>query len=351
MIVAMEISVARVLDEFSPDIVLSFPIDRYVSDILQRLSHKRGIPYVELTASLISGMCMLMRRGELLQFADKTDQRLLDQYVELIAKPSFTPSYVQSAANYNYIRWLKIYLYFQIRGWGFKLISWLKRDPLSLHYLDAQSFLGHKPKIRDIQILKLVDFNWRHKLENFPKSHRVFFGLQLFPEASIDYWVSNLNLIDYENLMLHAAKVFSDAGYIILVKDHPSQFGFRQCQFIERLLAIPNVLFVPYEISGNEVVSLVDINFTLTGTLGLQSALLGLKSIIAPNYYQTNDDFLIFNNAEEISAIPVVLQTWQPRSELAECRYRIIDHLMRGSFVGDFFLSEDLARTPQLKMF
>ena len=54
------------------------------------------------------------------------------------------------------------------------------------------------------------------------------FGLQLFPEASIDYWLRNVELIDHDNLVVDAARSFSEQGFLVLVKDHPSQFGFRQ---------------------------------------------------------------------------------------------------------------------------
>ena len=159
----------------------------------------------------------------------------------------------------------------------------------------------------------------------------------MFPEASIDYWLGNIELTDYENLVSEAAKAFSEAGYLILVKDHPSQFGFRQCGFLDRLLAFPNVSFLPYEISGNEVVSLVNTNFTLTGTLGLQSALLGLTSIASPTYYVTGDGFVTFNSRKDLAGLPALAEAWQPSTPLCARQHRILSHLLQGSFDGNFF--------------
>lgn len=140
-------------------------------------------------------------------------------------------------------------------------------------------------------------------------------------------------------MLVRAAKAFSDAGYLILVKDHPQQFGFRQIELIDRLKAHPNVVFLPYEVSGNEVVSLVSVNFTLTGTLGLQSALLGLKSVATPTYYVTDDDFVLFNQPEEIEQLPQrVEKATAPEPQALHARQmRIISHLLRGSFTGNFF--------------
>lgn len=337
MVAAMEAAFSKVLDDIQPDVVVSFPIDRYVSDVLERLSHRRGIPYVELTASLVSDMCMLMYRGQLIKTSPPPTEGVLAEQIRIIANPNFTPSYVQTSTRYTRARWLRIFIYFKIRGWGFKLISWLKRDPRSLHYLDAQSLLAHKPRLRDLRTLDLIDWNWRDALDHFPKSRRVFFGLQLFPEASIDYWLANIHLIDYENLLVRAARAYSDQGYLILVKDHPSQFGFRQHELIDRLKAIPNVVFLPYDVTGNEAVSLVDSNFTLTGTLGLQSALLGLNSVVSPTYYVTEGDFICFDNPNDIDDIPSRCASWQGARDLPTRQRYIMSNLLEGSFEGDFF--------------
>jgi len=337
MVAAMEAAFSKVLDEVQPHVVVSLPIDRYVSDVLERLANRRGIPYAELTASLISGMSMLMYRGQLIKTSAPPADETLQEHIRTIANPEFTPSYVQKSARFSTLRWARIFAYFKVRGWGFKLISWLKRDPRGLHYLDAQSFLAHKPRLRDLCTLKLIDWNWRERVENFPKSRRVFFGLQLFPEASIDYWLDNVELIDYENLIVQAVAAFSAKGYLILVKDHPLQFGFRQHELIDRLKAIPNAVFLPYEVSGNEAISLVDTNFTMTGTLGLQAALLGLKSVVNPTYYATEGDFIFFNDPSDIGEIPSRCAEWHSRRDLSARQRNIISGLLEGSFSGDFF--------------
>jgi hypothetical protein len=337
MVVAMEAAFTRVLDRVQPAIVLSFPIDRYVSDVLERLARRRGLPYLELTVSLISGMCMLMYRGQLVKSGPEPSAEVVQQQVATIADPEFTPAYVQRGSRYTRMRWLKVFCEFRLRGWVFKLISWAKRDPINLHYLDAQAFLGHKPRLSDLAVLDLIDWQWRDKLTQFPRQRRVFFGLQLFPEASIDYWLANRELIDYEDLLVEAAKAFSAAGWLVLVKDHPSQFGFRQRELLDRLLALPHVVLLPYDVSGNEAVGLVDVNFTLTGTLGLQSALLGRTSIASPTYYVTAPDFLTFEQRSEVSTLPARAAQWQATETLPQRQARILSHLLEGSFDGDFF--------------
>ena len=337
MVAGMESAFSKVLDNIKPDIVVSFPIDRYVSDVLERLALRRGIPYCELTASLINNKCKLLRRGQIIKFNSHICNSELNEHLRAIKDPTFVPSYVNSRQIYSRTQWLKKFIYFKVRGLVFKLISWVKLDPINLHYLDAQDNLAHKPRLRDLRTLDLIDWDWRELIERFPKSRRVLFGLQMYPEASIDYWLKRIELIDYENVIVRAASAFSERGYSIIVKDHPSQFGFRQHELIDRLKAIPNVVFLPYEVSGNELIELVEINFTMTGTLGLQAALRGLKSIVTSNYYVTKDDFICFDEVNDIESLPSRCESWLHTAELPQRQHSILLNLLQGSFEGNFF--------------
>lgn len=337
MTIAMSIVLERVLDRVHPRVVLSFPIDRYVKDVLERLARKRGVTYLELTASVVPGMSMLLHRGALVQSAQEPSAELTREKTAEIANPGFVPSYVPHRSKYTRARFIRTLCYFRARALALRAISYLRRDPLNLHYLDAQPFLGHKCRWKDIRIVGLCDLEWKRKLDAFPREKRVFFGLQLFPEASIDYWIRNAELIDHENLVVEAADTFSRAGYLVLVKDHPLQFGFRQTELLDRLRAFPGVVIVPYDVPGNELLGLVGVNFTCTGTLGLQAALSGLKSVATESYYSNEEDFILFHRSADIGQLPARVAAAAFDGPLIERQQRIIRHLLRGSFEGDFF--------------
>jgi hypothetical protein len=305
--------------------------------VLERLARKRGIPYLELTASVVPGMSMLMRRGKLVQVAADPPQELTRGKTDEIANPGFVPTYVPRKSKYTRAKFVRTLGYFRARALALRALSLLKRDPLNIHYLDAQPFLGHKCRWKDIRVVGLCDPRWRDKLTDFPQSRRVLFGLQLFPEASIDYWIDNAELIDHEALILDAAAAYSKAGFLILVKDHPLQFGFRQTELLERLRALPNVVLVPYDVGGNELLGLVGVNFTCTGTLGLQAALSGLKSVVTQSYYTNDQDFILFRRRDEMGGLPARTDAVSFDEPLVARQQRIVRHLLRGSFEGDFF--------------
>ena len=338
MALAAADAVEAVLLDVCPSAVLSFPIDNYIQDVLARRARAAGTPYYELTASALPDMCMLMHRGRLVTVSQAADPAAVATRIREIADPLFTPSYVQGQAAYTPARFVRTLGYFRIRGAFFKLYSWLKRDPLNVHYLDAQPDLGHKARWSDIRIIGMVEADWQARLEGFPRDRRVLFGLQLLPEAAIDYWLDNLDLIRHEDRLVDIARDLTSAGFQVVVKDHPLQFGFRQTGLIERLKALQNVVMVPYEISGNALLSMCAVSVTGTGTLGLQAALLGNTSVVCDAYYvASDDDFIVLRSPEDLAGLADRISRRGTPASLYDRQARIIEQLLRASFTADFF--------------
>jgi hypothetical protein len=337
MVHAMAKVLDRLLETLGPAVIVSFPIDRYVKDVLARRAASRGIPYLELTTAPFPGMCMFLQRGSLIALDDEPGSAVVEEKKKALIAPGFAPSYVPVDRNYSTLRFVRTFLYTRARSLAFKGISWLKRDTLNLHYLDAQTFLGHKPRLKDAKILRLVSRDWQTLLERTPRERRIFFGLQLFPEASIDYWIANHELIDHDECVIDAARAFSESGYIVLVKDHPLQFGYRQVEIIERLLELPNTVLVPYGVGAQAMLRLAGASFNFTGTVGLQAALAGLKSIVTPCYYSNSQDFIEFSNRNEIARLPARVESAGLGGSLEARQSRIVAGLLRGCFDGDLF--------------
>lgn len=338
MALAMAEAVEGVLDRVKPDVCVSFPIDSYVSDVLARRARARGVPYFEVTTSALPDMCMLMHRGRLIDSKSPADLQMVEARIAEIADPRFTPAYVQGQAPYTRGRFLRTLAYFRLRAVAFQVIAALKRDRLNLHYLDAQPCLGHKARWRDARIADLVDRDWEVRFADFPRERRVLMGLQVFPEAAIDYWIEDRDLIRHEDFLFEAAEHLTAADFQIAVKDHPLQFGFRQTDLLDRLKTLPNVVVIPYDISGNAMLALCGVNLTATGTLGLQAALLGDTSVTGEAYYVTDEeDFVVVRQGADTPALPDEILARTPPPSLHERQRRIIERLMRGSFRAEFY--------------
>jgi hypothetical protein len=336
MVLAMADCMDAELDATRPDFVVSFPIDNYNQDVLARIARKRDVPYFELAISALPDMCMLIHRGKLITTEAVPDPALVDEKIKQIADPTFTPFYVKGQPAYTAARFLKTMGYFRLRAAFFKLYSLVRRDPFNTHYMDAQPDLGHKARLKDIRVTQLIDADWETRLNAFSQERRVLFGLQLFPEASIDYWIDDLGLLQQEEMLVAMAERLTAAGYLVVVKDHPLQFGFRKTELLDRLKALPNVVIAPYEVSGAALLGQCGVNVTATGTLGLQAAMLGKVSVTGETYYTTEGDFIQVHSLGDIDDLAERVTNAAKPDPLHDRQTRIIENLLRGSFDGDF---------------
>jgi len=336
MIGSMTQAIERAFTDLDPDLVVTFTIDRYVMDVLERTARARGIDFLEMTTSIIPDQVMFMRRGQPVWLREPTSESV-EFGISLLCKTDFAPTYVRAAKRFSAARFWRVFGYYSLRGAFFDVWRFRKRDRYNVHYLDALKRLKHKVRMADVAVLGLLDRNWEHRLAELPRERRVFIGLQLFPEASMDYWLKSPEMLDHDDVVVRYCEVLGRAGYRIFVKDHPLQFGFRQRELFERLSKLAFVTLVPYEIPANQLIKQCAISVTFTGTIGFQAALAGLTSVVSDPYYATVKHFLHIRTVEEIDDLAGRLATWRSPDGLEASRRAIIRHLASISVEGDYF--------------
>ena len=257
--------------------------------------------------------------------------------MQVLCEEDFAPAYVRNAKKFSALRFWRVFAYFALRGAYFNILRFLRRDPLNSHYMDALKRLKHKVRPGDVAALKLLDSNWEARLGEAPRERRVFLGLQLFPEASMDYWLQSRDMLAHDEVVLRYCEVLGEAGYRIFVKDHPLQFGFRQRELFERLSKLPSVTLVPYEVPANLLISKCAISVTFTGTIGFQAALYGLCSVVSEPYYAMERHFLHIRNAGEIEGLVERLKQWRPPEDMVAARREMVRYLAAISVEGDYF--------------
>ncbi|MDP3270037.1 MAG: hypothetical protein Q8M40_13445 [Legionella sp.] len=339
MIGSMWLTLDALIKKEKPKLIVSFIMDRYLFDVLGRITQEYNIKFVEMTASIIPDHVMLMERGKLIKFRDPEPAEI-DKSRTLLINESFTPSYVSKSKKYNNLLFWRTFLYFKLRGLAFDLIRYLKRDKLNIHYLDAKNSLNHKPRLLDYKVKSYMDDTWEHKLSLTPKDKRVFIGLQLLPEASLDYWLEDLSLLNNEELILKVCHVLGKEGYVIFVKDHPLQFGFRKREVIQKLAALSYVVLVPYEVPATLLIKECPVTVTCTGTIGFQSALAGSCSVVSNAYYSDQEHFVHFNNLMDIEGLPEKIKLFQmnnSRSISEKGIDKLLNNVLSASMPGDLF--------------
>jgi hypothetical protein len=332
MIGAMWRSIDDTVDRHQPDLLLGPAVDRYSLDIFERVLRKRGVRYVGMAVSPVPNQIMFMAKGEYLPLREADDTEV-DDAIGRMTAPGFVPSYVQ--AKYGWRRFARLYAHFTLRWLAFEFLLRFERNPLEHRLLSARyPACGYRVRLRDWGVMRLVDHDWRRTFDDTPHERRVFLGLQVRPEAAIDYWVNALDMIDDERHFEAAARVLTERGYRIFVKDHPSQFGFRRIEHVRRLKALPGVTIVPPEVPGAVLVNACRATVTLTGTVGLQAVLAGNAAAVAVDTYYATDDFVLIRRASDLDRLPATLDAWQHNGDLHEVQRRVMKRLMRASVPG-----------------
>ena len=201
----------------------------------------------------------------------------------------------------------------------------------------------------DVAVLDLLRKDWQTRLDAVPKERRVFIGLQLFPEASLDYWLRSQDLLPHDAVVLRYCEVLGAAGYHIIIKDHPLQFGFRQRGLLERLSKMPSVTCVPYDVPATYLIDKCDVSVTFTGTIGFQAALAGLCSVVTEAYYADEKHYLHVRNFGEIDGIVERIEKWRRPDDMDAARRQIVRKLVAAGTPGNYFTWKNFDRNDPVQ--
>ena len=336
MIGAMWQTVERLIEEEKPDLFLCFVVDRYILDVFERALARHGIRYVGLAIGVLPDHVMFMAKGEHLPIREPSEAEV-DGAIATLAKPEYVPNYVFNK-RFNLARFGKLYLHFTARWVVFEIVKLWRRNPLDFRYLSTRwAACGYRVRLRDWAVMSYFQNDWQELLEATPFDRRVFVALSVNPEAAIEYWVNNSNFIDYQNVLERAARAFGAAGFRLFVKDHPSQFGFRQVDLFRALSKYDCVTFVPYEVPGQLLINNCKATFTWTGTVGLQAAMAGRCAIVeSGTYYIVEGLFVVLRDLDDLDDLPRRIKEFTPSMELIAARRALARHFLRSSLPGSY---------------
>ena len=343
MIGAMWTTINHLLDAERPDLFLCFLVDRYILDLFERALRARGVRYVGIAIGVLAETVMFMSRGEYVVVREPSDDEV-EHAVRTLTEPDFLPSYVPRQ-RFGWPAFLRKYAHFTARWLAFEALRVLRRCPYDYRYLATRSAQsGFRVRLKDWRVMRSVDRDWRRTFDATAPDRRVFVALSVNPEAAIEYWVRDLALVDYGTVLDRVTDRFAAEGYHLFVKDHPSQFGFRQIELIRRLVARGNVTFIPYEVAGQWLVANCGATFTWTGTVGLQAAFAGRCAVVeADAYYVVDGLFVTFRRALDIDGLPLRVAQFALPVSLDDARRALARHLLRATVPGDYLSWRDFS--------
>lgn len=326
---SMRQAIGSALDKHKPDIVLTETVDSFIIDVLQLECRKREIPCVGLVTVFVNGCYRVSIRGEYVKSRDVSApevKRALDE----INTDEYLPSFVVKDRN-NLRRsalrkWLRNlikipYFFFKLR---------LSGDRYNNHYW--QSLIVSKQWASAIPVVDPGSEDWELRIhEN--SNNVIYLPLQMFPEATIDYWCNSQDVIDYENVVVELIRKHPDLTF--LVKEHPNVAGYRSSSFYRRIQSFPNVVFCPTAIPSNKLQDAYSAVLVWTGTVGFESAIRG-KPVLCmsqPYYFPDNADFLLVSmNTTSEAIIDYIGSHEGGKSE--QYKELLVHHLLNGCLPG-----------------
>jgi len=328
---SMRQSIKEVFDSFNPDILVSETIDQYLMDLLFYECKNRKIPFIGLVVTFIDGYYRISAKGEY-NYSRKSSEKEINKVINMLLKKDYKPTIISSLFNKSYKKCLKKYILNMLKIPYFFFRRLPAGEKYNYHY-----WASLKLSIGSFQLFPKFNIGEKEFIDKIDKieKKKIFIPLQYYPEATIEYWCEELNVIEYEVKLLEYCKKLSK-DFTLIVKEHPYVLGTRKSDFYKKLLAIDNLIFCPTFEDSNYLVELSDAVFVWTGSVGFESALRGKPVItVTKPYYMMGKQFkqiTINTNNNEITNFIKEKTNIITRKEQEE----LVEYLLNGFFPGKY---------------
>lgn len=274
---AMAVALGEEFDRFKPDAVLSQLVDEYSTHIASLIAARRGLGYLGYCAGYFPGTVLLLAdaygRPYNWRDADPTEVAAQSERVSGVA---FRQTYNLGASYGRWHHWRSVARYQVKRAWfGWRAIR--ERDPWGMHYR-ILPFIAERRQFADFPSDRLFVPDWEASLaaerRRRPYARVVYLPLSYFPEATIDYWVGDKRMIQYESEIVRIVTSLAHDA-IVVVKEHLHMMGARPIRFLEALRSIPGAISVPPLAFSNAVVAASDAVILGSGSPGIEATIRG----------------------------------------------------------------------------
>jgi hypothetical protein len=237
------------------------------------------------------------------------------------------PKFVSSLDNMAFLKDIYVYLKSYI-SYIYKFYKYKNLYKKYNHFIRCNIFSHYHSNV-NYKSLSLYSFERDLTfLAKFSRNSLVYVPLHFYPEAVIDYWVKNLELINYEEVIISLIKNNPSINFVF--KEHPAMHRRRECNFYMKIISFPNAVFVKRNLRSFEIFNHIDYVFTYNGTCGLE-ALFAQKKVICvekPFYYIPSmscinklSDLFQFNFLMSCAKIPSTNSLISLSKRLAPCIY------------------------------
>lgn len=342
MMHAMAIIIEETLDRLRPKVIVGHLVDEYIQHLFALLGGKRNIRFVNYFASYFAGHVQLTQHayGAPFDIYEPSDAQV-DKALATIQQPKFRQNYNQNS-GYALSRHVWGMMRYRVKLAAFWAKSVLERDPWNLHYA-ITPYIAERRRLRDFPRPAHFDNQWASTLRELASRRPgpiVYLPLSYFPEATSDYWVSNLKILDYDARMLEAARALTRGNEgIVVVKEHLHMMGARDGRLYAELQRIPNVVNVPPLEFSNIVLDACDAVVMGGGSIGIEATARG-----KPVFSYCESSYWFKPSRAQLLDIDAI-DRWRERIRTSLQSYRANTHEENRQFIRDCMRSNVPARS------
>lgn len=280
-----------VLREVQPAIVISEMVDSFVNAGLERACVRHQIVFMGLVTCFVDGYFRVTRYGEHVRYRSPTTDEI-DRVTKMLLSKKYMPGFVSTPKHPELMvlrRWLKNWA----RVLYYGLLALLPSNRVDLNVranlIVARQSLHILPRFR----LGSPDWHERARCRGLPI---MILPLQLIPEATVDYWTTDVRRIKYDEVLLEVLDRLA-GRFTFVVKEHPNVLGDRHPKLYRELERRSDVIFAATWTTPSELLEFCDGVLVWTGSMGFEAALRG-KAVLAltPAYYMSGSRFLILED-------------------------------------------------------
>ncbi|MEQ9667162.1 capsular polysaccharide export protein, LipB/KpsS family [Coleofasciculus sp. G2-EDA-02] len=343
MVHAMYQVITELIEKYNPSYFMSQSVDNYILDIFYRVCERHGVFTIMLCGGSIPNTIIVTRYGEKNKVRTPTEAEI-DSALKILLDDNHRITYSQKFYGYSFFDHFRNFVQWWLKYLVFKILSWVKADPLNYRYLAAffHTLDQGQTDLSNYQGIDLFESDWEYRLGKASPKPSLFIPLAYVPEMTVDYWLKDLTFLRYEEFIINLCKKLS-CQYLLVIKEHWAMLGIRRTEFYQKLKSIPNLILVPADVNSRTVMKHLDIVLVGAGTAGIEAAIRGKRVItMCTPYYYLNGYYLCLNKAEQIEELPKYLESFIPPPITKNSQQNLVHSLLESTISGSILLNSQL---------
>ncbi|MCY9692562.1 capsular polysaccharide export protein, LipB/KpsS family [Paenibacillus alginolyticus] len=338
------LSIRDIFVEHKVKFFIGLPMDNYYLDLINIYCNENQIHNIYPVQSFLPEKTRITTRGEHIKVSDPTEEEV-QKYMGILLNKKFRPTWLSDRRNKTKL--LKLYLRERGKKVLFETMKMLKRDKFSFHYNCIYPMPG-AITVKSIKLLgvKEIFSTTKEQVSDLVGKYRaaVFLPLQFSPESSLDYNIADSRFSQYKELLSTVIANLPD-DVLLIVKEHPDMYGYREIEFYDLFLNRHNIALVDVDIPVQEIFELCPFLLVTGGASTGAEAVIKGKTVISLGGAFYNENVSCIHEIKNFDDVPKWPTYLTVINNTEQDKYLFLKNILSNCVDGPY----DFVRTPESK--